>query len=75
MRTRTTLAAAALLTAVAVAQDPPFHGGFPPADAAQKARDDADYQRAMIAYRFWYPTISCEGIFNSWKPGDFEEVK
>ncbi|MES2792863.1 MAG: DUF1254 domain-containing protein [Planctomycetota bacterium] len=53
-----------LVAAVAVAQEPPFNGGFPPADAAQTARDEADYQRAMTAYRFWYPTISCEGIFN-----------
>src|SRR5262249_24574509 len=25
---------------------------------------EADYQRAITAYRFWYPTVSCEGIFN-----------
>jgi hypothetical protein len=38
--------------------------GFPTPDAAKKARDDADFQRAVTAYRFWYPTVSCEGIFN-----------
>jgi hypothetical protein len=38
--------------------------GFPTTDEARKARDDGDYQQAMIAYRFWYPTVSCEGIFN-----------
>jgi hypothetical protein len=66
MRTRTILAAGALLvTALAVAQDrAPFKGGFPPPDEAQKARDAADYQRAVTAYRFWYPTVSCEGMFN-----------
>jgi hypothetical protein len=65
MRTRTPLAATALLAAgLAVAQEPPFKGGFPSPDEAQKARDDADYQRAVTAYRFWYPTVSCEGIFN-----------
>jgi hypothetical protein len=41
-----------------------FERGFPTKDAAQRARDDADYQRAVTAYRFWYPTVSCEGIFN-----------
>jgi hypothetical protein len=41
-----------------------FERGFPGKEASQRARDDADYQRAVIAYRFWYPTISCEGIFN-----------
>jgi hypothetical protein len=62
---RTTLAAAALLmTALALAQEAPFKGGFPPPDQAQKARDQADYQRAITAYRFWYPTVSCEGMFN-----------
>src|SRR5262249_60659183 len=46
------------------ARDPPFKGGFPTPDAAQKPRAAADYQRAITAYRFWYPTVSCEGIFN-----------
>src|SRR5262249_45178802 len=65
MRTRLVLPAAALLVAAfALAQEPPFKGGFPPADEAQKARDEADYQRAITGYRFWYPTVSCEGIFN-----------
>ena len=65
MRTRLIFPAAALfVAALAVAQESPFKGGFPPADDAQKARDEADYQRAVTAYRFWYPTVSCEGIFN-----------
>src|SRR5262245_41027611 len=64
MRICLVLPVAALLAVVAAAPELPFGGGFPPADAAQKARDEADYQRAIIAYRFWYPTVSCEGIFN-----------
>jgi hypothetical protein len=65
MRTRLILPAATLvLAAVAIAQEPPFKGGFPPDDEARKARDDADYQRAVTAYRFWYPTVSFEGVFN-----------
>jgi hypothetical protein len=66
MRTRTTLAAAALLVAaLALAQErAPFRRGFPRPEEARKARDDADFQRAVTAYRFWYPTVSCEGIFN-----------
>ena len=47
-----------------VAQEPPFKGRFPSPEAAQTARDEADHQRAVTAYRFWYPTVSCEGIFN-----------
>jgi hypothetical protein len=41
-----------------------FVRGYPTDTAAQKAQDDADFQRAVSAYRFWYPTVSMEGIFN-----------
>jgi hypothetical protein len=41
-----------------------FERGYPDAAAAQTARDEADLQRAVVAYRFWYPTVSVEGIFN-----------
>jgi hypothetical protein len=66
MRTRLFLSAVILVAAAfAVAHQPaPFKGGFATPEEAQRARDAADYQRAIIAYRFWYPTVSCEGIFN-----------
>jgi len=61
---RTVLFSAALFAAApGSGQEPPFKGGFPPPDAAQQARDDADFQRAVTAYRFWYPTVSAEGVF------------
>src|SRR6478735_171190 len=41
-----------------------FERGYPTPDTTKRAHDDADFQRAMIAYRFWYPTVSVEGIFN-----------
>jgi hypothetical protein len=41
-----------------------FEHDYPTKEAAQRARDDAEYQRALIAYRFWYPTVSIEGFFN-----------
>ncbi|MEU1204171.1 DUF1214 domain-containing protein [Nocardia sp. NPDC005825] len=41
-----------------------FHDGYPSPDGAERARADADEQRAITAYRFWYPTVSAEGIFN-----------
>ncbi|MBM4476105.1 DUF1214 domain-containing protein [Rhodococcus hoagii] len=46
--------------------DAPYElpGGYPTAESAARARDDADFQRAVTAYRFWYPTVSAEGIFN-----------
>jgi hypothetical protein len=40
-----------------------FEDGYPTPEAARAAHDDADFQRAVTAYRFWYPTVSCEGIF------------
>jgi hypothetical protein len=46
------------------AQDYPFSKGYPTSAAAARAQDDTDYQRAITAYRFWYPTVSMEGIFN-----------
>ncbi len=64
MRTRLVLPAAILLTAALVSAQEPFKNGFPAPDAAQKARDAADYERAVTAYRFWYPTVSVEGIFH-----------
>jgi len=38
--------------------------GYPTKQASERARNDADFQRAIVAYRFWYPTVSVEGIFN-----------
>lgn len=66
MRTTLKLAVVALCFAAnsTLAQDDAFEGGFPTAEQAQAARDEADFQRAITAYRFWYPTVSCEGIFN-----------
>jgi hypothetical protein len=40
-----------------------FEGGFPSAEDLQRAYDEAEFQRAVTAYRFWYPTVSAEGIF------------
>ena len=44
--------------------DTALKGGFPPDYAAVRLRDEGDLQRAVTAYRFWYPTVSVEGIFN-----------
>jgi hypothetical protein len=41
-----------------------FKGGYPAAETIRKASDETDFQRAVTAYRFWYPTVSCEGLFN-----------
>lgn len=41
-----------------------FVNGYPADVSAAKAREDAVFQRAITAYRFWYPAVSVEGIFN-----------
>ncbi|VVE31214.1 signal peptide protein [Pandoraea iniqua] len=50
--------------AAADAQGYTFKNGYPTPQASQRARADELVQRAVIAYRFWYPTVSVEGIFN-----------
>jgi hypothetical protein len=52
-----------------------FKQDFPTEEAAQKARDDADLQRAVTAYRFWYPTVSVEGVFNGMRQKGIEDNK
>jgi len=41
-----------------------FDHGYPTPDTTLRARNDAELQRATVAYRFWYPAVSNEGIFN-----------
>ncbi len=40
-----------------------FEGGFPTPETVQKAYDDADLNRAIQSYRFFYPTVSGAAIF------------
>jgi len=45
------------------APDYAFMGGYPTPQEAQRVRDEQDLQRAVQAYRFFYPTVSMEGVF------------
>jgi hypothetical protein len=38
-------------------------GGFPTSETARRVHDDVDYQRAIQAYRFFYPTVEMESTF------------
>jgi len=38
--------------------------GFPVDGATERILGDVAFARAVTAYRFWYPTVSVEGIFN-----------
>jgi hypothetical protein len=40
-----------------------FEGGFPTPETIQRAYDDADLNRAVQAYRFFFPTLSGLAIF------------
>ena len=35
-----------------------FVDGYPTEETVQRAYDDADYIRALTAYKFFYPTVS-----------------
>ncbi len=39
-------------------------GGYPTRETVEKAHDDADLNRAVQAYRFFYPTVSGAAIFS-----------
>src|ERR1700733_11681652 len=50
------------LRAFAFGQEPALRGGFPSPETIQKAYDDADLNRAIEAYKFFYPTVSGAAI-------------
>jgi hypothetical protein len=49
--------------------------GYPTPPTSQRARADEVLQRAVVAYRFWYPTVSVEGIFNGNRSVGIEDGK
>jgi hypothetical protein len=49
---------------VCAAQEHELKGGYPTPETAQEAYDEADLNRAVHAYRFFYPTVSSAAIFN-----------
>jgi hypothetical protein len=53
-----------------------FEGGYPTTKTVQKAYDDADLNRAIQAYRFFYPPVSIAGLFAGfYKIGAKENTK
>lgn len=52
-----------------------FEHGFPTPDTARSVYDEQDFQRAVEAYRFFYPTVSMEGIFNGNRELGIEDGK
>ncbi|MFE8595917.1 DUF1254 domain-containing protein [Archangium violaceum] len=52
-----------------------FEHGFPTPDTARSIYDEQDFHRAVEAYRFFYPTVSMEGIFNGNRQLGIEDGK
>ena len=51
------------LTVHASSPDLKFERGYPARESVQRAYDDVDLNRAVEAYRFFYPTVSGAAIF------------
>jgi hypothetical protein len=51
-------------TPLATAEGYTFEGGFPTLETVRRAYDEADLNRAVQAYRFFYPSVS---IMATWK--------
>src|SRR5262249_44533835 len=54
-------------------QAPQTPDGFPTPLEARAANDHTDFERAVTAYRFWYPTVSCEGIMSGQRAAGLQD--
>jgi len=52
-----------------------FDRGFPTPETARRIQDEQDYQRALQAYRFFYPTVSMEATFQGPRDAGVEDNK
>jgi hypothetical protein len=61
---------ALVLATTAYAQDSEytFKLGFPSGNTIQAATDATDSRRAIEAYKFFYPTVATEGVFQQFVP-------
>ena len=57
-----------LASAAASAGGYAFVGGYPTSETVQKAYDEADLNRAIQAYRFFFPNVSILGLFKGFEP-------
>lgn len=55
------------------ADEPGFKNGYPNNDTIMQVRTDQVFQKAIQAYRFWYPTVSAEGIFQGARANGFKD--
>ncbi len=52
-----------------------FERAFPTTETAQRVHEEEDYERAVQAYQFFYPTMSLEGIFQGMRDVGVEDNK
>ena len=52
-----------------------FERGFPAPETARRIHDEQDEQRALQAYRFFYPTVSMEATFQGPRDAGVEDNK
>ena len=52
-----------------------FERGFPTPETARRIHDEQDEQRALQAYRFFYPTVSMEATFQGPRDGSVDDNK
>jgi hypothetical protein len=60
---------------VCAAQEYEFRNGYPTPETARRVQDEQDYQRAVQAYRFFYPAVSMEGTFQGTRDAGAEDNK
>jgi hypothetical protein len=60
---------------VCAAQEYEFRGGYPTPETARRVQYEQDYQRAVQAYRFFYPTVSMESTFYGTREAGAEDNK
>ena len=52
---------------IRTAKEYTFKGGYPTPETVRRAYDEADLNRAVQAYRFFYPNISIAGLFQGFR--------
>ena len=50
-----------------------FERDYPTPDTARRIHDEQEFHRAVEAYRFFYPTVSAEAIFNGGREAGIED--
>jgi hypothetical protein len=52
-----------------------FERGFPTSETAQRIHDEQNYERAVQAHEFFYPTISVEGMLQGARDAGMKDNK